>query len=577
MNFANILNKYIELLGCNAKELSDASGISPTVISRYRNNERVPKYPSEQLDNVIKGIYKIADEKHIDITKDLKDEFLNSLNITIIDVNIFRQNFNLIISSLNINVADMSRFIGYDSSYLSKIRSGNRTPQNLIDFIDAISKYIISYYTDENSLKILASLISNDNVDLLQDKSIFKEKLIQWLSEESDFKENVEITENFLNKLDDFDLNEYIKAIHFDTLKVPTLPVSFPKSKNYFGLEGFKESQIDLLKTIALSKVKNEIYFYSNMSMIEASKDVEFTKRFMIGLAACLKKEIPIYMIHDLDRPFKELMLGLEGWLPLYMTGLITPHYLKNNANELFSHISATNGSAAISGYYTGNINNSVLYLTTKKDELKYYLTNAKQLWKKSIPLMDIYTTTNKIEFEKLQENDTENQGNRICICSNLPIYTLSEELLETILNRNNISTNDKVKIHNFLLKEKERIKEILKNSSISIEIPILCEEEFKKSNMSLSLSSIFYDKKVTYTYDDYLKHIELIKEYAENNSNFSFKKSTKNSFKNINIVIYMNKYVIISKENAPSIHFVIYHPTLINALEKFEIPLSDN
>lgn len=576
MNFSKKLNEYIELIECSAKDLADASGISPTVISRYRNGDRIPKYPSTQIENLIFGICKVAKEKNIILDKDIVEkDFLDSLNIKKIDFETFRQNLNLIISTLNINVADMSRFIGYDSSYLSKIRSGSRTPQNTIDFIDAVAKYITSNYTDENNLKIIASLISKEDINTLSDKKIYKEKLVFWLSKTNDFNDNIEMTESFLNKLDDFDLNEYIKAIHFDTLKVPTIPVSIPKSKNYFGLQGFKDCQIDLLKTIALSKSRNEIYFYSNMSMIEASKDIDFTKKFMFGLAACLKKEIPVFMIHDLDRPFKELMLGLEGWMPLYMTGLITPHYLKNNANELFSHISATNGIASISGYYaTGNINNSTFYFTSKKDEQKYYIGNAKQLWKSSIPLMDIYTTSNKEKYKNLLYTDSTENSDRICIYSNLPFYTMDKKILTKILERNNICEEDKNKIYIHLQDETERIKGILTNNTIKAEIPFLSEEEFNNSNISLSLSSIFYDQKIQYTYSEYLEHIELIKQFAKNNKNFIYKNTSRNAFKNINITILPNKYVILSKENAPSIHFVIYHPTLVNAIEKFEVPI---
>lgn len=42
----------------------------------------------------------------------------------------------------------------------------------------------------------------------------------------------------FLSKIDDFDLNEYIKAIHFDEMKVPTVPFQIPSSRTCFGPEG---------------------------------------------------------------------------------------------------------------------------------------------------------------------------------------------------------------------------------------------------------------------------------------------------------------------------------------------------
>ena len=49
MKFCDRLNLYIETLGCSAKTLSAASGISDAAISRYRSGEREPGRDSEQL------------------------------------------------------------------------------------------------------------------------------------------------------------------------------------------------------------------------------------------------------------------------------------------------------------------------------------------------------------------------------------------------------------------------------------------------------------------------------------------------------------------------------------------------
>lgn len=577
MNFNEKLNEYIELLGCSAKELSEASLISPAVISRYRNGERIPKYPSDQFELLIKGILSIANEKNVNIdTENVKKELLETLGVTDIDFDTFRDNFNVLISTLNINVAELARFIGYDSSYLSKIRSGLRKPQNIGDFISAICKYVSINYSDKQNLEKISYII-DEPLATLNNNEVLINCLSHWLSK-VDAIEYSSPTESFLNKLDEFDLNEYIKTIHFDTLKVPTIPVSLPKSKSYYGLNGFKDSQIDTIKSIALSKSRNDLYFYSNMSMVEASKDMEFTKKFMFGLAACMKKGIKINIIHDLDRPFKELMLGLEGWLPLYMTGLITPHYLKNNSNDLFSHLTCTNGNIALNGYYaTGNINSAVFYMTNKKEEIDTYVNNTHSIWKKSMPLMEIYNIERKNDFEKLFDDSKNIKENRLNIFSNLPFYTMSENLLNKILHRNNVDQRDKELIITHLRKEKSRILSILKNNSFSDEITILSKEEFDEIQPSLSLPYMFYDKKIQYSYNEYLEHIELIKKFEKDNANYNFKKATRNPFKNINLSIISGKRVIISKENAPSIHFVIYHPKLVDAIEKFEIPLKEN
>lgn len=65
MKFCDRLNLYIETLGCSAKTLSAASGISDAAISRYRSGEREPGRDSEQLLRLAQGICAIAAERRL--------------------------------------------------------------------------------------------------------------------------------------------------------------------------------------------------------------------------------------------------------------------------------------------------------------------------------------------------------------------------------------------------------------------------------------------------------------------------------------------------------------------------------
>ena len=60
MNFKEILNKYLEELNCSSKKLSNESGLSESVISRYRSGERTPIKDSEQMNKLITSLFNIA-------------------------------------------------------------------------------------------------------------------------------------------------------------------------------------------------------------------------------------------------------------------------------------------------------------------------------------------------------------------------------------------------------------------------------------------------------------------------------------------------------------------------------------
>ena len=117
----------------------------------------------------------------------------------------------------------------------------------------------------------------------------------------------------------------------------------------------------------------------------------------------------------------------------------------------------------------------------------------------------------------------------------------------------------------------------ILSHTTVIDEIKIHSESEFKTNPCFLDLSKYYYNQKILYTYEDYLAHIELTKEYQKKHKNYIYKTNKKNIFNNINIYIIDHKQVIISKINPPITNFVMYHPMLITAIQNFVAPINEN
>ena len=70
----------------------------------------------------------------------------------------------------------------------------------------------------------------------------------------------------------------------------------------------------------------------------------------MFGIAVALRKGLHLDIIHNIDRPFEEMMLGLESWIPIYMTGQVSPYYLKGVQNTVYCHFHYVSGAAALTG-----------------------------------------------------------------------------------------------------------------------------------------------------------------------------------------------------------------------------------
>lgn len=562
MSFKDILNEYLEKINCSSKELSNVSNISESVISRYRSGERTPKENSKQIEKLIDAIYELANNKNIKIDKKEIEERLNK-SITKennFDYDSFSKNFNELINILKININDISKFIAFDSSHISRIRYGKARPSDPIAFSKKVCEYIGYKYTDSNSIKSLCTILN------CKEKDVFEE-LYKFLTNNS--KNSKNYINDFLNNLDNFNLNDFIKAIKFDKLKVPTIPFYKTKSKHYYGIEEMKKGEIDFFKNTIFSKDKNDIFMCSDMPMEDMAEDINFGKKWMFMIAMSLKKGLHLNIIHNLDRPFNEMMLGLESWIPIYMTGQVSPYYLKEVKNSVYNHLNYVSSACALEGEcIKGFHNKGKYYLTTNNKEISYYKEKSKLLLKKANSLMDIYTIDNKNSYNIFLNNDYKTHSDRKRYLSSLPFFTMSNSLLKKILKRNKLS-NDEIKEIIEYKKNEEMINlELLNDNIITDNIYIEKEEDFINNEIYLSLENLFTDKKIKYNYDEYLEHLEELKKFK--NKNYKVVYMDNKTFKNITVTILEKNFVLISKNANPVVHFVIRHPKLIDAINNF-------
>lgn len=579
MKFSEKLNDYIKQLSCTGKDICNLSGISAASFSRYRNGERVPELGTKPFEDLCCALAQISAQKgELQITADsVKKAFVSCDDFVSTDKELLRKNFNTLLSALNVNLTQLCQYTNYDASAVFRIRNGSRKPGDAERFASAVASFVTRTMQMPSEIAAVAELIGCD-IDEIYDMSVRYAKIKSWLLKQPVQKAEDNSVSKFLSKLDDFDLNEYIKVIKFDELKVPSVPFQIPSSKTYFGIKEMMESELDFLKSTVLSKSSAPVIIYSDMPMKEMAKDPEFPKKWMFGMAMMLKKGLHLHQIHNLDRSFDEMMLGLESWIPMYMTGQISPYYFKNAPNDVFLHFLKVSGIAALSGEAVAGYHaDGKYYLTKVKREVEYYRKRAEEMLKNAYPLMEIYRSERKNELNAFLLADTKTAGKRRSILSSLPLYTISDELLNRILTRNNINAELKEKITEYAKTQRKRIKIILENERIEDEIPDFVQENFTKSPPMLELSGIFCEEDIPYNEEEYTAHLKESMAFAEQNPNYTLKCSTAHAFNNLKIIIHEGQWVMVSKGKTPAIHFVIRHPKLRSAIECFIPPITED
>lgn len=428
MEFSTQLEQLMRLAQCNLVQLAEESGVSQATICRYRSGKRRPKANSDHVEQIAGALSRLAERNGVASVD--AGAILRQLNRTLEESAMAQQELNTehfgqLIAWMDMSYSELAPKISYDASTISRIRSGKRRPAEPHAFAELVAQVALARREKVTGTQGLAELIGLRSVCAdasagaanahtptsggaephaaanagggISDAEL-AERLVAWLLQ-AQAPQNRQVGE-LLASIDSFNLDDYVKRIGYDSLKVPTSPFTIPSTKSYCGVQGRKRAELDFLKTVATSKGSKSFTMFCNMDMAELAQDQQFTKRFLIGMAAVLKQGVRIEAVHTVDRPLSELIAGLQGWIPLYMTGQVSSHCLEAGRSpfQLMLYVSQT---AVLKGScVAGDTNTAMLSLSTKAPELELAAAHASALLKASKPLVETFTEERREAFE---------------------------------------------------------------------------------------------------------------------------------------------------------------------------------
>lgn len=579
MKFSEFFITCCENVGCTNAELSKAAGVDASLISRLKNGSRTIASESKTLMKLSEGLSLLARDNGItEFPKDIYQQFnhilAEDLRRESQRLNTFSHNTNSIFEQLNISNVHLSKYLSIDPSLMSRIRRGQRKPADMDLFILNLANYLKKYYFSESQRAFYAKEFGIPFEELSY--ANFPDLLSDWLINRTLKNENS--ISHFLEKLNDFNLEEYIDAISFNAIHIPQAPFLLPTKRHYYGFQEMRTGTIDFLKMVATAKKVGTVTIFSDFTIEKLSEDVNFSKKWMFGLAMMIKRGNHINQIHYLDRPFKEIMLGLEAWIPLYMTGQISPYYMRSKTNQAFCHLLfCAPEVAALSGEAVAGFEDEGRYLLTNlKKDMNYFEKRSQKILSLAMPLMEIYMKEQAKQYYNKQYSNAEKPGNRKHILSSPALYTIPDALLVSMLDKSSLNLSGKDNVLQQAAALKQRMDTILNNYRVTDILPILDEKEFSEGPMTLQLTDVFESSDIPYSYSDYLSHLEGMEAYKRSHKNYRYQTAAEKGYKNIQIFIHEGVSVTVQKSNFPNIVFVIKHKRLCEAFEDMEFLIRD-
>ncbi len=567
MEFKDQLNIYISVLDCKAKTLSEASGLSATVISRYRTGERLPAVRSPQLNQLCHGIALLAEQRSL---PDLSEEniytaFMEILNKDRIDPFVLGKNLTIIISLFAINKSELSRYLNYDPSYLSRICSGQRTPSDPNGFIREICGFIVHKYTGSTDKAAIASLLGC-SADDLNEESYYLEKLMEWFGNKNAVPEDTDHILNYLKRLDST-TNSFMPA----EIRSSEIPPDYvgPSNQMYYNSEGIKHSQLDFFILTTRSEEDRQVYLFSDIPPAVLEQNSDFFTNWMDHISELQMHGFEIHVILNFEQSIYETVHYIRKWLPISVTGKFHLYFIKEPDNSLLGHFLCVSSMAVVTGEsFNDQPGVGEAILLTGKNDIAHYRQKIQLLLTHSQPMMEIYKEDNHEEYLAFLNNDALLPGTRRNLTPSLPAFVCEEEDLYALLSENGISGETlQLFLQEFRL-QKGRIHEIMNNGHLHFEIIHFSEEDFAGGSREIYLDGPAMSLKCTFTYDQYLRYLDKVREYKEAHSNFAYRMSSVRSLSNLQIIFHRGYWAMITRRNQPSVIFIILYPRLRMGIE---------
>ena len=389
-DFSYALRDLVAALGCTPAQLADASKIPRSTLSRYLSGTRTPRPEGKVWERLRMGAERLLEkaDSHSDPAK--ARAALDTLRSLSIDSDSFSTRLKTIFQVFDISHNQLAHALSFDPSYISRIVAGDRRPRDLGVFAREVCSYATASHPMVKTSELTAGLtgISPDTLDSVD---ACESALVSYLLASGRPPERSALN-HFLHRLDEFDLATYLQTAATDN-SVQEDMSDLPFRSTYHGVDGGKRAELDFLTLAAQAEQPSRVILYSDFPIADiAATDPDHARKIMAGMAALVRKGCMIHNIHDLHRPLNEMFLGLEGWLPAYMTGMVTPYYLPRQTNEVFLHFLRVAASVAVEGEgVAGHANEAGYLLTRDAGDLAYLHKRAEALLAHARPVMRIF------------------------------------------------------------------------------------------------------------------------------------------------------------------------------------------
>lgn len=567
MEISERLNNLLEEYDCTARELAQATGLSVSVISRYRSGTRHPS--TAQLRRISEGFARIMKERGMEIDPGQLFDIPAQARP---DTSMLIRKFNILASILGINMNDFSRFCSYDPSMISRVRSKQRELTDPEGFAQEVGGFLYHKYRNGNSERIIAAYMGIGRMPEAQDEYI--EVVREWLCSGELYSEELLIP--FAEKPDDPGAEFMLKG---DGLAFPDVSSVPDKGEGrvYHGIDEIMSGELDFLRYAIASGTKS-LYMYSDFPYHITALESDYINRWIYLVYCAVSRGTVIHIITKFDTPAEKLSRAMARMLPVITTGRLRLYSLTSSKiGTFFNHCYVSDDAVMYGEGLQGSPGQSRCRLTFEEDELLYHRAQMKHLMGKVRPMMNVYRRENDSVFRHFFNADVNSPGERMSILSGLHIGMMDRELAERILSHNELDSRERELFMELYEESRNDLLTVLgSGENLRIYAYAADEESFRLEPQKLFAVNGFLPCDIRCTYEEYTELKRQALALSERYPNYFLDLRDTQLVSGVNIVINKGKWAVISRTREPLMHFVIRDPDLISVTESMALLLTE-
>ncbi|MEG1603823.1 MAG: hypothetical protein RRY12_03050 [Cloacibacillus sp.] len=601
MLFYEKLSAIKQLLNVTNSEIAKASGLDASCVSRCSRAGYVPSRFSSSIRRMANGIASLTEAREAkDSIRELcvafKSENLTAALLRWLNADdsglkkeravagarkkggdkkikqaeseLISQKLDYIMEVLGASNSSLARYINVDSSSISRYRRCKRNTNAMEPTIKESCRYFAFLCRSQGIPAALAEVAGIKKEESADEESVAA-KLFEWFFSGS--KARLDSTQLFFSQIETIEeTTENETYLDAEAAGPPAERVSLSEEM-YFGQSGIRAAFAKFASAVMKCDRPAELCVYA-ADFSWFARDAAFCREWSSIMLDIAAKGHKIKVIHHLGLEIEEMFRVVEMWMPLYITGRISPYYLTQPHRSIFSeHMGTVDGLCSLQ-FSCLKENESETAAFFSEDPLKasYIKRQFDGLFAFSKPLMEIYTRDDIKKLYKDVDKRIRQSGDIIKVMPALSLESMPEHLAKKIFERHAACAKERAALTNYYRDRRAAFMRSLAEVEVTEVYPKYTEEEIKSGKLRLCRHWLAGDEESYYTPEEYRQHVEAIQQLAKEHGNYHCISKRDFPFKNIDLISKQGEITYIIKNDRPFAAFSFLNSYMNYVIERY-------